>query len=292
MSSLTFRSCEFIWVLVPLLNWRKLTRNAIRNRDRYKIDASHIISSASMPASDQIKRDAIIARSFHYQCIWWGGERIWTGELVRIITDKATVDSPELLPASKGANKRAMFLRLAAVYKDAESEQALLSGQLYELRDLAEGDLLVDGSPVEKDEVVTGLVDPHMPPPPPGFVFRRRTRAGESVQLDAEYLAGRYYQLPLEWRSRETIDRIRSAVEDPEEIDMSDIGDEQGNTNEMRAVVVAGLVNARVLYMNVGSLSISALGLGWLMSSTMDHSARPGCPIVTRASSRLSRKLR
>lgn len=167
---------------------------------------------------------------------------------MRIITDE--LPSKGLLPASKGASKRALFLKLAAIYKDSDTDQAMLSGQLYELRDLKEGETLEDGSPVERVKAVE--FDSHMPAPPAGFVFRRRNAEGDSVQLDAEYLAGRYYQLPEQWRDRETIDRVVAEMGEEQEV----MGDNADLTEQKRAIAVAGLTHARVLYMSVSPPSL------------------------------------
>lgn len=258
------------------------TRIPNPHSDRYKIDRSHIRARAELDPLDKLKLEKTLTY-FHYQCLWWGGERIWSGELVRVLTDDELFPAG-CLPRSPGAETRSLFLRVDTIYKDGESDQAKVAGRLYELRDLkgvtvVEGD--GGGSAMSKFETTTTttttttkhygqansngglspstststshsnahpiLLDHHLPPPPPGFEFRLLTPVDSHATFDAEYLAGRYYELPPALRKRETIDAVLLEIGEEQEV----VDDQL--TVEIRAMALAGLTRARVLYMAVST---------------------------------------
>ncbi|GAA5970472.1 hypothetical protein JCM3765_007631 [Sporobolomyces pararoseus] len=73
--------------------------------------------------------------NWFYQSLYFGSELIWINEFVRIIhSPKQSL--PPHHELSKGSNEKSLFMQLQAIWKDQESGQVKLTGQLYELRDL------------------------------------------------------------------------------------------------------------------------------------------------------------
>lgn len=174
---------------------------------------------------------------------------------MRILSDVA-VFPPGSLPQSPGADTRALFFRISGIYKESEKDTAMVAGALYELRDIRI-DTTIDGgggSALSKfenrknDKSSKAMM--YMPDPPPGFEFRLITQAGHEIHLDCEYIAGRYYQLPARWRTREAVDRLlKECMDDPQGEDGRQITEEL--SADRRALALAGVVPAHSLYMKV-----------------------------------------
>lgn len=145
------------------------------------------------------------AAEFRYQGIWWGCERIWQDDLVRIQPYRDQMQLDELLPASALADTRTLFMLLSAVFIDHPGEfpKGKIAGPLYEL---APADWVDDSRPAspskqpQPDQPLSSPLPPRkstmhyaLPPPPEGFVFRCITPPGFEVVLDIAFLAGRYY---------------------------------------------------------------------------------------------------
>lgn len=232
------------------------------NSDRYKITADHLLTTSNLTKEERLRRDQTL-ECYHYQSLWWGGERIWSGELVRLVPN-ATNFPPSLLPQSPGAADRSLFLQVAAIYKERKTDQAKLAGRLYELRDLKgvteiQGDeggsalSKIEGIAASKDKGKStspspSIVDPSLPSPPPGFEFRSLNRGGSSSVVTAEYVAGRYYALPQQWRTREEVDKILGTMPPKAEID-----DGTYLPEEWRAMSLAGLTWSMLVYMTVST---------------------------------------
>lgn len=236
--------------------------------DRYKIENSHIIALPGLSVAEKADLNQQLERN-HYHSIFWGAEKIWNGELVRMMVD-ATVIPPNSSELSPGAKERALFIKISGVYKDSETGSGNISGSMYELADVAHvgavGASVVGGSAMSQFEKKRPGANPppedlFMPEPPPGYFFRRLTPPGEEIHLDVEYIAGRYYPLPIHLHAKKTLDSIlaslaASAVVTPE----GPAGDGDLDENS-RAVVLAGLVPAHRTYMKVRWSLIRFLGL-------------------------------
>ncbi|KAL1747817.1 hypothetical protein HDZ31DRAFT_80118 [Schizophyllum fasciatum] len=142
-----------------------------------------------------------------YQGIWWGPERIWAGDLVRLRLPRSALAPhgvPHLLPASGighdtlaylagmgidplshnvvfGVQTRATFLRIARL--GAAGRECCAAGTLYEL---ADGD--VEPGPWDASEDA-----PPLPAEPVGFKWRRITEPGFVAAVPLALLSGRYY---------------------------------------------------------------------------------------------------
>ncbi|CAE6454437.1 unnamed protein product [Rhizoctonia solani] len=174
-----------------------------------------------------------------FQGLWWGSERIWLGDVVRLRPPREELD-PEntmglLPPSSPDAADRALVLRLTYIVVDREDPTGMnicVGGDLYEL---ARNETQAPQTPprpifgpptgllvpppsnsadmfVEGSSTLGAASDPSsaessvvMPPPPPGFMFRRLLAAGNEMVLDVGAVAGRYYPHVLQ---AETLSRV------------------------------------------------------------------------------------
>ncbi|KAG8692054.1 hypothetical protein FRC11_007020 [Ceratobasidium sp. 423] len=181
-----------------------------------------------------------------FQGLWWGSERIWLNDVVRLRPSREDLD-PEntmglLPPSSPDAVDRALFLRLTYIVVDREDPKGMnicVGGDLYEL---ARKETQPPQSPARPSIFgpPTGLLGPPssntvdmfaedsstpalgatvgrslaessiaMPPPPPGFTFRRLLATGNEMVLDIGAVAGRYYPKVLQ---AEALDRVIRAL--------------------------------------------------------------------------------
>ncbi|CEL61884.1 hypothetical protein RSOLAG1IB_04634 [Rhizoctonia solani AG-1 IB] len=185
-----------------------------------------------------------------FQGLWWGSERIWMNDVVRLRPLREDLDPHNTMgflpPSSDDALNRPLFLRLGYITVDQDdptSTSISVGGDLYELaRKETQPDsapaspqtpprgsifgpptgLLVPTSsdsvePSSKGSSSFELVPPGltessktMPPPPPGFVFRRLLTTGNEIVLDVSAVAGRYYHQIL---SAETLSRIKRTLD-------------------------------------------------------------------------------
>ena len=150
-----------------------------------------------------------------YQGIWWGGERIWESELVRLQTSRSSVNIAELLPASPGAEDRTVFALVNGMFIEATHDNKAKGKICGPLLELAE-ESFVDPNPVDEStqvHVPTVLSGPAgtpvsgpgsgalpvpgmryaVPPAPNGFKWRCITPPGYEASIDIGLVSGRYY---------------------------------------------------------------------------------------------------
>ncbi|KAJ1306751.1 hypothetical protein OPQ81_007737 [Rhizoctonia solani] len=210
--------------------------------------ATHSYSSDSKGASD----DEL------FQGLWWGSERIWLEDVVRLRPSREELD-PEntmglLPPSSPDAMNRALLLRLAYIMVDQEDPNGMnicVGGDLYELAreeprppqssppssifgpptgllvlptsnsmDVFAGDsssspLGATASPSLAESPVL------MPPPPPGFMFRKLLASGNEIMLDVGAVAGRYYPKILQ---AETLGPVMRTVNEERGVKVGETG--------------------------------------------------------------------
>lgn len=140
-----------------------------------------------------------------FQGLWWGGERLWVGDLVRIKPGRNHL-AGNLRDPSPGAERRGLLLKLEAIYLDefkretegdiVETEwKPMVSGTLYEVAqaDFVEPEVLLPGRSNSTDRAGDQINSP-LPTPPPGFKFRAITPGADfDVHFELCMLAGRYY---------------------------------------------------------------------------------------------------
>lgn len=191
-------------------------------------------------------------KNWHFQSLWWGGEKIWNGELVRLMADAHVFQSgtSPITPTNDPQEVR-LFFKISSIYKDSayvlqdgEQPPAKMVGQLYELVETA---LVKNG---KMKESMTTLHDEYFPEPPtPDYTFRRHGAADTDVHLELEYIAGRYYFPPARLRSKEAIAAV--LARDEADIAAAENGDEAPLSHDMRLLTLAGVVPAYRLYMKV-----------------------------------------
>ncbi|KAH8929684.1 hypothetical protein BT69DRAFT_1276167, partial [Atractiella rhizophila] len=144
--------------------------------DRYKLSRHDIVSS-SAPTSEQ-KGEIDKALKFqYYQGLFWGAEKIWSGELVRLLARE------EDLPLEFSAHMRpgsfkSFFLKVHCFFVEAESS-ARVAGELFGLRKIT--------SSASTPSTVADIL------PPKGYFFQPLSPPGGQHIFDIEYLAGRFY---------------------------------------------------------------------------------------------------
>ncbi|CAE6482273.1 unnamed protein product [Rhizoctonia solani] len=181
-----------------------------------------------------------------FQGLWWGSERIWLDDVVRLRPPREELDPENTLgllpPSSPDAVDRALFLRLTYIVVDREDPTGMnicVGGDLYELARKGTQPLQspprlsIFGPPTgllgppssntvdmfaagSSSPTLNATVGPSlakssivMPPPPPGFTFRRLLAPGNEMVLDIGAVAGRYYPKVLQ---EETLNRVMQTV--------------------------------------------------------------------------------
>ncbi|KAF7308486.1 Actin-related protein 8 [Mycena chlorophos] len=154
-----------------------------------------------------------------FQGLWWGGERIWVDDIVRLklgrsmIAPEGTADvykasGPGAGAASNierhgwnaddfGSSTRATFMRIDSLFLlESKPREVRVAGMLYELADEDWEDpnlpRLPEGVPGRKPAAASKQQKP-LPIAPKGNVFRPILKPGREVVLSLTLVAGRYY---------------------------------------------------------------------------------------------------
>lgn len=163
-----------------------------------------------------------------FQGLWWGSERIWLDDVIRLRPSRDELDPDNTLgllpPSSPDAATRALLLRLTYIMVDKEDTTGMsvcVGGDLYELATKESQPQPPERGPARQSIFgpPTGLLGPPsdhvdqpiastsgatvgptlaespvaMPPAPPGFVFRKLLKPGSEMIVDVGAIAGRYY---------------------------------------------------------------------------------------------------
>jgi hypothetical protein len=123
--------------LQPLLPPPSLGPPLSPRSDRFKPTEAHIPITAPLSAADE-KRRAVKLDSWQFQSVFWGAEHIYSGDIVRLMQcpNMSGVLAQE---ASGDEQDRTLIMKVATIYKDAETGRAKIGGEIYELRDLRLG---------------------------------------------------------------------------------------------------------------------------------------------------------
>ncbi|KAL1674035.1 hypothetical protein EV122DRAFT_221431 [Schizophyllum commune] len=164
-------------------------------------------SPSPAPTQPPVNSAHLLSAMTRCQGIWWGPERIWAGDLVRLRlprsglapqgVDHVLPPSPlgkagldylaklgltaDTAPGPLGVLTRATFLRIARIGPPTATE-CCAAGVLYELADEDVGPGIWDDVP-----------DAPLPTEPTGFRWRRITEPGFVASVPLPLLAGRYY---------------------------------------------------------------------------------------------------
>lgn len=221
-------------------------------RSRYKINSDHIITDKDQLSKEDEPdmRDSL--KSWHFQQMWWGAESIWSGELVRLMTNADSDFWPEGLKPSGRVDERGHFLRITGVWKHESADEgksaAIVSGQVYELREI-DSSAPPSGSSTSKGSQSRSSRPMYMPAAPDGYEFARVGDRHTEMHVDASFIAGRYYELPESLNKRETIKKVlQGDWWQDKEGQMVELWQ---RTPEQHACVLAGLTPAALSFMNV-----------------------------------------
>ena len=214
---------------------------------------------------------------------------------MRLLVDSHVVDPASLRP---GSASRACFLKISGIFKDRETGTGNCGGALYELTEIetSGGDIGTGSSAgsamaffAVKSAAAksrTAPKDTFMPDAPSGYFFNRITPPGEEIHLDIEYVAGRYYPLPLHLYNKDVLDKAMEGLAESES-DVMGLSEEPLESyldENARAVILAGLVPACRAYMKVvsphSSLVQSEIAYPYF------HSATPGTSSASRPSAK------
>ncbi|KAI9619225.1 hypothetical protein H4Q26_011906 [Puccinia striiformis f. sp. tritici PST-130] len=108
-----------------------------------------------------------------YQYLWWGAEKIWSGELIRLI-----VSSNDLPMDYENSPNLYFFFDITGIYRSNE-DKGMVKGPIFELAPLEQrtkDSIQQDPEFIESDKL-PGIqqVNRYMPKAPIGFYFRRLT---------------------------------------------------------------------------------------------------------------------
>ncbi|KAG9029510.1 hypothetical protein FRB95_005231 [Tulasnella sp. JGI-2019a] len=140
-----------------------------------------------------------------YQGVWWGAERIWVGDLVRLTCLRGDLENEleaaglqhHLEDSSPNADQRQLFARIQEFSFDQAKNQLCLSAELYELAD-ASDDLDTSEVGLIQHHALPPTTENGLPRPPFGFRFRKLTPPDVLIYLPIQLIAGRYDLIPSE----------------------------------------------------------------------------------------------
>ncbi|KAJ7823025.1 hypothetical protein B0H13DRAFT_2291322 [Mycena leptocephala] len=188
------------------------------------------ISSGPIPGRSQRSPPPRVVTQTRFQGLWWGGERIWADDLVRlkvprnclapmgaqhIFAPSGPGNKSKLLAESRGADSspygaisRGVFMKIETIFivDGVGQRECRVAGMLYEL---ADSDWEDPNLPRNVDSISNGassagqstkLAIPGssgdffaLPPAPTGFKFRPILAPGYEVVLCLSLVSGRYY---------------------------------------------------------------------------------------------------
>lgn len=127
-----------------------------------------------------------------YQGLWWGGERIWVDDIVRLKKHRAELPVDALGLPSEGAADRAVLLKIRMITvevspdstEDRHAWRALLYGHVFEV---ATGSAPPPDSKAEPDWAAAAAK------PPKGYYYKQLNEVGSEVTVDIMDVAGRAY---------------------------------------------------------------------------------------------------
>lgn len=179
--------------------------------------------SGVAPPADHSKTP--LAKQNLYQGMWWGPERIWMGDLVRLKPERshfpADVQSHfrPLAPAPFSTGRPGVFLHIELIHSDpladtADETSPQVTGTLWEVVSerwsepedksapmqeaenptIAQSSSVTSWTPTAAQKKPTTLLDSYpLPPSPPRSKWRPILLPGMEVKIPVQLIAGRYY---------------------------------------------------------------------------------------------------
>ncbi|WWD05517.1 hypothetical protein V865_003595 [Kwoniella europaea PYCC6329] len=134
-----------------------------------------------------------------YQGLWWGGERIWLDDLVRLKKTRNELPTNALLSPSEGATERGVFLKIRVLAVEVHPDpskpnttgwRCVVYGDVFELaKEGTPGTESLKEANGDTDD--TSLV--HHYPAPKGYDYRQLNEKESEVTVDIIDVAGRIY---------------------------------------------------------------------------------------------------
>ncbi|EFP76566.1 uncharacterized protein PGTG_02027 [Puccinia graminis f. sp. tritici CRL 75-36-700-3] len=140
-----------------------------------------------------------------FQGIWWGAEKIWLYDLVRLndvklaphLSSKTKTPShdPENPPTTSKPTEDCCFLKIEGIYRDELGKKLIVMGKMFDLVPAQKGSTVPSSSspPLNTEKQRCNRSRKWMPDPPAGFKFRQLTKSKEMNYFHVECIAGRYY---------------------------------------------------------------------------------------------------
>ncbi|KAI9625074.1 hypothetical protein H4Q26_016461 [Puccinia striiformis f. sp. tritici PST-130] len=140
-----------------------------------------------------------------YQGIWWGAEKIWLYDFVRLnevklgphLSSKRRTSHQSPVNSSTTSRPRedCYFLKIEGIYRDELGKKLIVMGKLFELIPLETGPTLPTSSspPLNTEKQRCNRAKKWIPDPPAGYKFKQLTKSKEMNYLHVECISGRYY---------------------------------------------------------------------------------------------------
>lgn len=137
-----------------------------------------------------------------FEGLWWGTERIWLTDLVRLKAERHLFP-PEMqehftspVPAKHSVGRHGVFLFVLSIYESEDNEVPAITGLLYET--VGDGwdsisQLAITQTYDRDDQEVHEYPSQHLPPAPPRSIWRPLVEGNNKITLSANLIAGRYY---------------------------------------------------------------------------------------------------
>ncbi|KAK8865695.1 hypothetical protein IAR55_000840 [Kwoniella newhampshirensis] len=132
-----------------------------------------------------------------YQGLWWGGERIWLEDMVRLKKHRSDLPTDDILPPTEGAEDRAVFLKIRVIAIEVSQDQAQINETAW--RCVLYGDVFELAMEGANDQLPTPITSNGEIPvmsvynAPKGFVYRQLNDPDSEVTVDIIDVAGRVY---------------------------------------------------------------------------------------------------
>lgn len=245
-----------------------------------------------------------------YQSLWWGSERIWTGDIVRIKPERT--DFPPLVqeslrppvPPELSAGRTALFLHVDMIHSDfnvpREGECPKVTGTLWEIvsadwndpadeKSLASASAPRDAASAKPTKQPTLLDSYPLPSPPPRSKWRLILSPEMDMKLPILLIAGRYYpriiQHPVFGVDKATLDRLlpiidpsltlsKSSAISPKALIASNASRPESSATSIANMAPAKF-SAALADPAIGTiLALGGLGRGWFSSMDSQYWSR------------------
>lgn len=173
--------------------------------DRYDTDPDPD-PNGKLPFKSQVDpfKSAPYQPKLWFQGIWWGAEKIWLHDVVRLNDLKGdlvfkskgrfTSDSPEKSSSPINPKDICYFLKIEGIYRDELGKKLIVMGKIFDLvRSEKKSNPTSSSSTKTNEKQRQKKSKKWMPEPPAGYRFRQITKPKEMNHLHVECISGRFY---------------------------------------------------------------------------------------------------